>query len=143
CSVMGNIPVGDAAFQARHKAIWSVDVIEIVASVDFRRTDIDVFRPGVDALKTESMTQPLGNTQLPRMIAGVSVPERGRDQREVWIDPLDCSDRWKLQMSIRKFFYKGRRNEIQIAITTRQVDTARSYIPGSDTQAVRDLPLDI
>src|SRR5437763_7204372 len=46
-------------------------------------------------------------------------------------------------MSIRKFLYQERRNEIQIAITTRKVDTARPYISGSDAQAVRDLPLDI
>ena len=72
--VMGNIPVGNATFQTGLEAVGGIHVVEIVASVDLGGADINIFRPHIDALESESVTETLRDIELPRVIDRIGIP---------------------------------------------------------------------
>src|SRR5438552_12803211 len=97
--MMGNIPVGNTPVQAWPESIAIVHVVEVVASVDLRGSDINILRPRVDTLKSKSMSESLCGVELAGVIDGVAIPQRRRNQREVRINSLGRSAR-EQQMSI-------------------------------------------
>ena len=72
--MVGNIPVGNATVQTRKEPIGVCRVVEIVVVVDLGGADIDIFRPHIDALKSNSMSESLCDVELPRVIDGIAIP---------------------------------------------------------------------